>query len=270
MTSANPADPVPGAGPGIGDLTGAGNRSGSRTGIWLIAALAALVVTAIVAFLVLRGVGDQRFTPVPEDTNSATPTVTGWDETSRPTPPPTAAASVVDCPFTEVAGLSRQGLDGRLHGGGISADKISGWQEGNMYLQWVSDFHSQVDEVRPGWISNIGVGQLNTVDGFADPQTAARQTLECFATSGYYLGLTHRVDLLSEPATVDGFPAWRMRSEVHIQSSEMPEIEGDVVDIIVVDLGEPDRMGVFVSSATIGDSRRQALVDEAIASLTVD
>lgn len=236
--------------------------------VWLVVAVIALAV-GLVTWLIFGGVGGGGgFFDVPEDTNSATPTVQGWDETSKPTPPPTAA-SMVTCPYTTNQDLTSQRNDGRLRGGGLVVNKISGWRDADMYLQWVSDFHSQIDTVRTGWVSNIGVGQVNASDGFVDPQTTARQSMECFASSGYYLNFTHRVDLVNEATTISGFPAWRMRSEVHIDSADMPEIDGDVVDIIVVDLADPERMGIFVSSVTIGDYHRQALVDASIASLAV-
>lgn len=235
----------------------------------LVIVAAAVALVSVVIWFVFAGPRGEGFIDVPEDTNSAAPTISGWDETSTPTPPPTTAASQVTCPYTTVTDLTKQLSDGRLRGGGISVQRISKWVDSDMYLQWVSDFHAEVDEVRPGWISNIGVGQLNAVDGFTDPQTAARQSMECFASSGYYTGFTHRVDLLSEATTISGYPAWRMRSEVHIQSDFMPEIEGDEVDIIVIDLGDPQRMGIFVSSVTIGDLGRRALVDQSIDTLKV-
>lgn len=263
QTTTNPADPAPGA---PQQRPGGRDRPG-RLGIVLAAV--AVVVLAIVLWFTLGEQLTGGFTPVPADTNSAEPTVSGWDETSRPTPPPTQA-SLTDCPITSVEDETPQRNDNHLHGGGLSVAKISGWRDSSMHLQWVSDMHVQIDEVRPGWISNIGVGQLNAVDGFDNAQVAARQTMECFASSGYYLNFTHRIDLVNEETTVDGHPAWRLRSEVHISTTTMPEIDGDVVDVIVVDLGDPDRMGLFVSSVTIGDSARQQLVDAAITSLRVE
>ncbi len=246
------------------------NRSGGGFNwVWLGVMITILVLVALVAWLVFGGTrGGGGFSGVPEDTNSASPTVQGWDETSKPTPPPTAA-SLIACPYTTNQDVTSQGTDGRLRGGGLVVDKIGGWRDADMYLQWVSDFHTQMDTVRTGWMSNIGVGQVNASDGFVDPQTAARQSMECFASSGYYLNFTHRVDLVNEATTISGYPAWRMRSEVHIDSPDMPEIDGDVVDIIVVDLGDPQRMGIFVSSVTIGDDRRRESVDASIASLAV-
>lgn len=266
-TTSDPAQPPPGQ---------SGKRDGRSGGsaTWLIVGLAAVAAVAVIAWLIF-GNGtptiDPTNGPVQEDSNSSTPTVQGWDETSKPTPPPTQQASLAACPYTGVMEVTDQGNDGRLHSGRLSVAKTDGWRYSDtFFLQWVSDIHTVVDSVRPGWISNIGVGTLNAVDGFVSPELAARQTLECFASSGYYVNFTHRVDLLNESTTVSGFPAWHMRSEVHIESADMPEIDGDVVDIIVVDLGDPEKMGLYISSVTIGDTARQPMIDAAIASLRVD
>ena len=244
--------------------------SGSKGG-WAPIIIAAVIVVLVALFLWML-LGDRvspNPTPAPPDTNSAAPTVSGWDETSRPTPPPTELGDLVACPYSTNNDKSRQYGD-RLVGGGLTVDRISGWQDDVMFLDWVTDFHVQTDQVRPGWISNIGVGQVNAEDGFTDPGTAARQTIECFSTTSYYAYFTHRVDLVNEATTVDGHYAWHMKSEIHIDSPAMPEIEGDVVDVYVVDISDPERMGIFISSVTIGDTGRQAKVDAAIASLRVE
>ncbi len=268
VTTTNPADPAPG-----GDR----DRSSGGGGRWwmIVAAVVGVLLLALVAWLIFGnrggGPGGGGFGPgVPEDTNSAEPTVSGWDETSKPTPPP-SQASMITCPFTDVDDETPQTDPGRLRGGGISVAKINGWDDYNMYLDWASDIHTQMDTVRPGWISNIGVAQLNTVDGFTSMQVGARQTMECFSTSGYYNHFTNRVDIKNEQVTIDGHPAWWFRAEVRIDGdlAGMPEIEGDLVDVIVIDLGDPDRMGMFFSSVTIGDTARQEKVDAAIASITV-
>lgn len=268
-TTANPADPAPGNGGGSRDPASPGSRS--KTPL-LIGGAVIVVALLIVAWFIFgnNGPGGGFGGNVPEDTNSAAPTVSGWDETSKPTPPPTDNASTIACPVTLNDDDTSQGSDGRIHGGGISVEKISGWSNSGMYLQWVSDLHSQMDTVRPGWMSNIAVGQLNYEDGFDSPEIAARQSMECYASSGYYENFTERVDLKNEATTVDGHDAWWMQSEVRISSPDMPEIEGDVVDIIVIDLGDPARMGIYFTSVTIGDDVRQQLVDASTASLRVE
>lgn len=269
-TTTNPADPAPGRGRGDKGERGSGPKW------WLpVLVIVALLLIGLVAWQLLGnrggGPGPGGFGSVPEDTNSAEPSVSGWDETSKPTPPP-SQASMVTCPFTDVDDETPQNDPNRLRGGGLSVAKIKGWTDYNMYLDWASDIHTQMDNVRPGWVSNIGVAQLNAVDGFNSMQVGARQTMECFSSSGYYLNYTHRVDIKNEQVTIDGHAAWWFRAEVHIDGVKagMPEIDGDLVDVIVVDLGDPERMGMFFSSVTIGDTARQTLVDAAIASISVD
>ena len=262
-TTANPSDPAPSTG-------GGGGRSSGRDRTFLIIGAIAVVTVLIIAWFVFGNRTGGFGGNVPEDTNSSTPTVSGWDETSSPTPPPTTAASTIDCPITANKDQTRQSNDGRLRGGGISVQRIAGWDDYSMYLQWVSDLHTQEDFERTGWMSNVAVGQLNYEDGFDSPQISARQSMECYASSGYYLNFTERIDLVDEATTISGHSAWHMRSEVRIASPDMPEIEGDVVDIYVVDIGQANRMGIFFSSVTIGDDARQRLVDDCIASLRVD
>jgi len=265
QTTSDPSDPAPDPEPAAG-------RGGDSRSRLLLVALAAVLAIVLVGWLILvrPNQGGGPGGSVPEDTNSSTPTISGWDESSRPTPPP-SQASMIACPFTKVTRNTNQPKDGRLHGGGISIPKIDGWIDQGMHLDWASDVHTQIDTVRPGWISNIGVAQLNAADGFNNIQVGARQSMECFSTSGYYQHFTGRVDLKSEQVEIDGHPAWWIRSEVRIDSAKakMPEIPGDTVDVIVIDLGVPDHMGMFFSSVTIGDESRQRKVDAVIDGIQV-
>lgn len=259
QTSAYPGTTPPGGG-----KQGSGSR---RLGLPIIGGVLVVLAAILLWFLLSSSKSPfYPFQPVPEDTNSSTPTITGWDETSSPTPPPTQQASLQTCPYTQVDGVSKQRM-GVITGGGLQFDKIPGWRNDSMYLQWVSDLHVQVDTVRPGWISNVGVGQLNREDGFVDLSTSALQTMQCFASSGYYTQFVERVDLVNEATTIDGHAAWRMTSEVRIANPQMPEIAGDVVDVVVVDVADPDRLGVYISSVTIGDDARQQQVDQAYSTL---
>lgn len=255
--------------PGPARTRGRDGGVGLRTAV--IVGLAVIVACAIIlAMLTGGGTGERGgFKPVAPDTNSSTPKVPGWDESSSPSAPPTLG-QLVDCPRTSNKDSSSQRNDGRIRGGGLSYQRVPGWREEDIRLQWASDLNSQMDSVRPGWMSHVGVGQLNAEDGFTDLRTSAHQTVQCFASSGYFRDFTHRIDLADEPYSVSGHSGWRLRAEIHVKNPKMPEIEGDVVDIVVVDYGDPKRFGLWVSAITIGDERRQRLHDTALASLRVE
>ena len=250
---------------------GAPVKKKSNTG-FLIALAAILLATALIIWLILSSIGrgGGGGGTVEPDWNSSKPTVTAWDETSTPTPPPTGGL-LVDCPVTLVKSTTRQLNDGYIRGGGLKYEKVNGWTVQPLYLQWVSDFAGQVKSIYPTWMSNVGVGALNNKDGFTDLRVSATQTLDCFASSGYYLDFIGRENLIDEATTVDGRPAWRIRANVFVHNPDLPQVKGDVVDIIVVDLGSTaDHLGLFVSSATIEDYPVIKIVDDVIASLRID
>ena len=255
-------------------VAGAGTTSAAGGGKGWIVALAVLaVITAVVVALLLRGTGSPLGGgQAKEDTNSATPTISAWDETSTPTPttppPPTdSGGQLVVCPYTNAKGNTPQ-VAGKLTADTLQVSLINGWQLDNMYLQSVYDVHAQTDEVYFGWMSNIAVGLLSNKDGFVDISTSAEQMMQCFASSGYYSRFTGREDIIpGEQISVSGHPAWHIQSKIYVSGEQVP---GDVTDIIVVDLGAgKDHLGLFFSSYSIGDTARQAKVEGAIATLAV-
>jgi len=137
-----------------------------------------------------------------------------------------------------------------------------------MFLQSAYDVHAQTDEVYSGWQSNIAVGLLSNADGFVDISSSAEMMMQCFASSGYYIGFIDRQDIIAgEQMTISGHAAWRIESNIYVTGERVP---GDVADIIVVDLGgNRDHLGLFFSSYSIGDTARQAKVEAAIQSLAV-
>lgn len=265
VTTTNPSQQPPPA-------SGSESASKRKDRGWIVALIAIAVVTLLIVALVVRSTGRNPLRPgggATEDWNSSAPTVSAWDEVSTPTPPQTGG-SLVSCPVTTVRGTTRQGNDGLIRGGGLAFTPVNGWVVQPLYLQWVSDFAGQVKTIYPGWMSNVGVGALNHVDGFVDPRLAATQTLECFASSGYYQNFIGREDILNEAHSIDGHQGWRIRANVYVDHPELPQVKGDVVDIIVVDLGPGStNLGLFVSSVTIDDAPIQAQVDRVIDSLRV-
>ena len=250
------------------------SQKGNKT--WLIALGVLVVITAVVVALVLHGTGGfgGNFHPATEDTDSSTPTVSAWDETSTPTrtPPPTTTdvgGDIVTCPTSSGYANTPQ-VAGYLTADTLIVATIKTWVVDSlpMYLEPVYDTHSQTDQVYPGWMSNIAVGLMANADGFVDIATTAEQLLECFASSGYYYDFTNREDVIpGEQISVSGYAAWHIQSNIYVSGQQVP---GDLVDIIVVDLGPgKDHLGVFYSSCSIGDDARCALVHQAMATLAV-
>lgn len=239
----------------------------------VIAAVAAVlaVVLALVWFLNSR----QTSVSAPEDTNTARPSVSAWNETSTPTPKPSSSASepapsqgsLVACPAD--GGDTSVPVGGLLQAGGLTADAIPGWQPGGFSMRWAFGTEAVTDTVYPGWFSVASVSVLSLADGFDAPKTSAYSVMSCFASSSYYRGYVGRDDLLSQPVTISGHRGWRIRSDIRVSLSNLPQVQGDVVDVIVVDTGSTDSLSLFVSSYTIGDTTRGAAVDRCIASLRV-
>ena len=242
---------------------------------WTVVGIVALVVVTLVVWFAFGSPSRRSILP---DLNSASPSVPSWDEQPpEETPPPVVepqGGTLVDCPDHDTAPHNVYPADGWLHGGGLKVRQIPRWRIDQVRLGWVYDLSAQTDIVESSrlrkWFSMIGVGALNVADGFDSPHVSAFQTMSCFATSRFYDGYTGRTDLRSEAITVNGRPGWHLRSEVRVEMKEFPHIKGDWIDIIVVDTGSPESLGIFIASATIGDHARIDLVESAMESLTTE
>lgn len=260
QTTTDPRSPAPG-----GPATG---RPPGGRGPLVIVAVGVLVL-ALAAFIVVRitrgdgpGAG--------EDTNSSTPTVSSWDETSSPTPSPddpsgkggTQMACPVGGPQTEKGTLS----DGRLRGGGISIPSL-GWRFGTFQTLWMDQTAEETLPISGTWVSTIAVGRIVRTD-FPEPKVAADRVLQCLASSQMYRGFTGRKDLTNEAVTIDGHKGQHLKSEVYVDG-QGPTIPGDVVDIVVLDTGDSKHLSLFFSTATIGDKNVIADVERVRAGLQV-
>lgn len=256
--------------------------------------LIAIIAGALVLILVLALLLPRLFNRGSEvTTDPPTPTVSGWDETSSPSPTPTptptptpdqsksptpsaagspsgTAQEATACPTGDPTARAEHPNDGLVHGGGLAYSPVADWQPYNFYgLSWGYDVTGQMWEYNPTWISIAAVGALRVGDGFTDPKQAAEAMMQCLASSAYYQDFASRKDIWSKEVTVDGHKGYSIRSEIRIDPPN-GNAEGDVAEVIVVDTGNPESFGFFTSSATIGDTERQKLVDAAAKSLTVD
>lgn len=263
--------PSGGQGTGGGGDSSGGNGSGGGRGPGriILGGIVVVLLGALVVWLVLRqgSSGDQG--GARPDNNTSTPTVSPWNEKSSS---PSAGSSVVKCPQGTTSQAAAT-ADGRLHSGPISVAMIDGWDDEDLTMPWVRQINSQTDIVYTAsptsWMSVSGVGQLAAADGFSAPRDAARMMTQCFASSQYYSGYTGSRVVSQQEFDRNGHAGWWIRSEIHVSMSELPQVRGDVVDVVVMDTGNSDFLGVYFNSATIGDSSRQKLVDAARNSIQV-
>lgn len=204
-----------------------------------------------------------------EDTNSATPTVSAWDETSTATPsdePPDSGGSAVPCPDTDI-GVGGTFAQGRMQSGKLSVPIIESWSPPSQlfYLAGLSNVMSQYKTIVTGWKSDSALGTTSKTT-FPTLARAAHALADCFASSGYYRDMTSVQNLMDQAVTIDGRPGHRIRANVYVDFTN-PSITGDVIDVIVIDTGSPDTFGAYVSAVTIGDTTTQAEIDAVIADI---
>ncbi|MDR2619731.1 MAG: DUF2510 domain-containing protein [Propionibacteriaceae bacterium] len=268
----------PNSAPPITAATTDNRKQRNRDRGWLYALIALALVTIItVVFIVIRS-GTPDYTPATEDSNSAKPTVSGWDETSVPStpPPPTnsGGGELVACPFNWSNTYTPQ-RGNTLRSGNVVVDKVPGWSETEMWLEFAYDRHFQnyilYSAGTHSWMADVGVASLANSDGFIDIRTTAEQVMQCMASSQYYSGFTGRTDLLSEQIRISGHAAWRLRSEIYVKDLDFPNVKGDITEVIVIDLGpDSDHLGLYTASCTIDDAYTCNAMDQATATLRVE
>lgn len=251
------------------ETTGGQTPRVRRPWLWFVLAMA--IIAGLIALFVLRPGG---LTAAPEDTNSAKPTGSQWNEvlpTETPSKPQeTGSGQIIDCPQNSFDDRSEISSDGRMHGGGLSFEAPGdwAWEDRPVGMPWLYDHNSTIKRITDGWMSNLSVGEVLRSEGFQDPRSTATQLMGCLASSMLYSGFTGREDLTNEAFTLGGQGGWRITANVRVDSQGA--IEGDVVDIIVLDLGDTDTLSVFISCATIDDEGNLAEVATATETLSVD
>lgn len=268
QTSTNPQAPAP-AGPEVLDSTE--QRSRPRGAVWLV--LAAVVAAVLVIFLVVRTFlsGGEIVDPPPPQS-----TVSAWDETSSPdagpeTPTEETPPGSMQCPAGDPYDRSSHPADGRVHGGGISFAEVGngyGSPSAELMLSWMDDTQSQDQTTEPGWVSVFAVGSVQSQPYFDSVEGAARSSMECGITNGWYSGFSDRSDLRSEAIEVDGHDAYIVESEVRVDKEGL-SVEGDVLSFVAVDTGG-ESYAMFMGMVPIGDGPRQAIYTDVLESLTVD
>lgn len=253
----------------------------------IIGALALVLVIGLIIVFVVGQLGDRpvRITDAPVPTE----TMSGWDDSSptatptpspspspspSPTPNPSGSSTArppTECPFGDPRTRRQHPTDDRVHGGGLSFPRISGWDDDlhGSGISWAYDVGSQSQNQEPGWFSLVAVGELKRSDGFAEPRQAAESIVQCVASSSFYAHFSGADEQKSAAIKIDGHQAWWIRTDIRIDDPDV-EAGGDTVDVIVVDTGDPGVLGMYLGAGTIGDQRLLSVLDATKAGLRID
>ncbi len=148
--------------------------------------------------------------------------------------------------------------------------RIKDWDPEGNQLFWTYDLASQTFYYAAGWFNGASVSAVKRQKDFKTPKQAAESSASCDAHSDYYKGLTGVEQVFSKPIQVDGRPGHWVRIRARIDEPELlPGIKGDVVDVVVVDTGDPNEFSMFLASSTIGDKKTLSTMEELIKGLRV-
>lgn len=211
-----------------------------RTGVpgWLLV-IVGIVLVGLVAVLAIRvlGGGSGRTTPIGEDSNSSTPTVSGWGE-GFPTPNPSSAAPV-NCDPGVNQNATLVTSDDRLQVGPLSMptpgpDWSGPSTEARMPLG--SDGHMYqfpLPETLP-WASSVSIGLLADPD-YRDTRSSVRLISQCILTSGFYSTVDVTMDDYADKIiTIDGVEAAQADFTVGFEHPDLTT-KGSTLRLIVVD-----------------------------------
>ncbi len=249
---------------------GPGNPGGHRRNSLIGIGIGLAAILLVVALMVWQPWNSGPWGS-PEDTNSAKPTGSQWNElepTETPsTPQPTDGdGRPVACPLVEEGNNEPQGT--WYVSDGIQYRGVPGWDDGGGWtIDFASDRSGQVEGVADTWVAITAIGQIDTADFSPDPRTAATQASDCLSSSFFYRTLDYRERLQDEPFTTsDGVEGWIIR-ENYWNIPEQP-VTGDEVVVVVLDAGDGSTLTLFHSQAPIEDQERKDMVAAALDSLS--
>ncbi len=282
---APPAPPVPPGPPPYGQAPPSGGARGSGLTILLVVvAVLALVGLSVGGFFGYRALTGDDDTIGASDANRTSDV--GSTAPTSPTSPtgpttPTETSPSDDTTVTEQqcrGGVPTPSVDPpadaqEVSGGGLAIPVPRGYSADTSYaaaFTFADEFvplQKVIEQTDSdyGWVSIYGVGGLRRANGFDDPAQAAEVVMTCMARStDLYNHLTGRQDLSSGALTIDGNGAYQVTAELRVDDPDLA-VEGDVAQVVVVDMGNPDRFGLYITVVPIGDQKlirqQQAMVD---------
>lgn len=202
--------------------------------------------------------GGDRLVPPPDDSTSPGP--------GALQPGPAECRRGAPTVFDDQAGADR------VTSHGLSLPRVDGYQVDpfqSFAFTWAFDFVPQVQTVEEGWASVYGVGAVETT--FGTPEETAEAVVECMTKSPLlYSGFDAREDVTSEEVEVPGADsAWSITTEIRVDDPGIT-VDGDLAQVIVVDLPDKALHGLYISVVPIDDTDRIAQQEEVAGQLRVE
>ena len=277
--------PPPAFGGGYPPSPATGSRGSGLTILLVVVAVLALLGLSVGGFFGYRaltddddsGASDERSatdtaTSDPTETTGPTESTDSTGPTDSGTTPTESAPPGVDTTPQPCTGGRPQPADEpeegtrRVSGGGLTIPVPDGYAPDTSYSEqftFADDFTPLQKVIeqndQSGWVSIYGVGALRKSNGYTHPEQAAEVVMSCMAQStSLYNLFTGRVDLSAGEITVDGNEAYEVTAELRVDDPAL-DVEGDVAQVVVVDMGDAETFGLYITVVPIGD---QALIDQ--------
>jgi hypothetical protein len=298
-TTSDPYAPPPAPPPpayGFRPAPPSGGSRGSGLTVLLVAvAVLVLIGLSVGGFFGYRALaGADGDDTDASDRSSATDTATTEPTTdaTTPTDPTTAPTTPTDTTTTDDTEVTDQQCRGgvptpsvtpgpdatEISGGALSIPVPAGYSADTSYAAafTFADQFTPLQKVIEqagsdyGWVSIYGVGGLRKANGFDDPEQAAAVVMTCMSQSTeLYSHFTGREDLRAGALTVDGTDAFQITSELRVDDPDL-KVEGDVAQVIVVDMGNPGMFGLYITVVPIGDQKLIRQQEAMVGKITVD
>jgi hypothetical protein len=257
-----------------------GGGTGKRVALIALAVLliAGLAVGGFFGARALTDDGDDTAGDDTSQTEETEETESPTEETASPSPteesptesPTESGPTGLECTGGQPSGGELSG-DGTIRGGGLELPPVRGYegvaQEAAFTMaDEVATVGRQIEEQ---WIALYAVGALPKDNGYTDLGASVDQVITCMTESpDFYRNFTNRNDLDRESIDVDGHDAYSVTTELRIDDPDV-QVDGDVARVIVVDIGDEESFGLYVSVVPIGDQGLIDQQDKATARLTV-
>ena len=221
---------------------------------------ATLLAVALLVWIVLGG-GTRS--AVEEDTQTSRPTESVWDEQRSESPGAShnepGRGEQVPCPMVNAQKASQPDAS-RLSGGGLSIPLPDGGKPYSRVSRLLTESATLAyPHEGTTWYSFLELGLVPAAEGFTEPDATAQHILDCHLSSGNFSGYESHEYRKSEPVTVSGKQGHWV--QIHAVNPRTPG-GGGVMNVVVVDIGNPDGLAVFWSGAVDEDPTLQQTFDE--------